>query len=310
VSVWAARGGCERAVTFRKSGDLTTPERVYSADDGTEIASILGLEVTQYERMDVRHASPGPAELFANPFFTTDVATQVMEGEVQGTLWMSGRHGEQFWHLDPRVSWPWYEDPLSMSMAGSSTTDMRLRIGYFNFPVPYTLGVHARALNRIGRSEEMAPWRIGGSYDRPIPRRLLETAGVPRDLFGQVKMGGNGNARGMRTLTPMDETSFRAFYHERVPVRIRARLVADQRGTTPFYAMGKMGGHERWLRTRRCLAAVAPRLLGNRRHHRWGSSYLYAFHWGFETTSERYRVGDRNGEFAAVSLPQTQGAST
>src|SRR5207245_159892 len=33
----------------------------------------------------------------------------------------------------------------------------------------------------------MAPWRIGGDYDRPIPRRLAESAGVPRPWFGLKK---------------------------------------------------------------------------------------------------------------------------
>jgi len=30
---------------------------------------------------------------------------------------------------------------------------------------------------------------LGNSYDRPIPRRIAEEAGVPRDLFGQTKVG-------------------------------------------------------------------------------------------------------------------------
>jgi hypothetical protein len=34
---------------------------------------------------------------------------------------------------------------------------------------------------------EMAPWSIGGEYDRPIPRRIVEEAGVERDSFGQSK---------------------------------------------------------------------------------------------------------------------------
>jgi hypothetical protein len=33
----------------------------------------------------------------------------------------------------------------------------------------------------------MRPWSIGGTYDRPIARRLGEEAGVPRDAFGQTK---------------------------------------------------------------------------------------------------------------------------
>src|SRR5438067_688694 len=33
----------------------------------------------------------------------------------------------------------------------------------------------------------MAPWRLGSDYDRPIPRRILEEAGIPRQLFGTRK---------------------------------------------------------------------------------------------------------------------------
>ena len=33
----------------------------------------------------------------------------------------------------------------------------------------------------------MRPWILGRGYDRPIPRRLVEEAGVARDLFGGSK---------------------------------------------------------------------------------------------------------------------------
>ena len=39
----------------------------------------------------------------------------------------------------------------------------------------------------MAASPEMAPWRLGNGYDRPIPRRILESAGVPRALFGARK---------------------------------------------------------------------------------------------------------------------------
>jgi len=41
---------------------------------------------------------------------------------------------------------------------------------------------------RITESSEMDSWRLGNTYDRPIPRRIAEEAGVPRHLFGQDKM--------------------------------------------------------------------------------------------------------------------------
>jgi hypothetical protein len=293
VSVFAARAGCEQAVTFLRSGDRTGPTTQYMPDDGTELAGHLDLEVTAYERQDVTEIQgPGPAEFFTNPFFSTEVQTPIMSSQLEGKLWMSGRHGEQFWHLDPVASQPWFEDPVSTSMAGANSTEVRLRLGYFHFPVPYTLGVYAPSLNRISRSAEMAAWRIGGSYDRPIPRRLLEEAGVPRALFGQTKMGGSADMPEVVTLSPRWEADFLAFYHERVDPVVRSRLVEEQIGEVPYYVKGNLGKTERWLRTRRALRRIVPRILGHRSHHRWRSRYLYTFHWGLDRLRARYSAGD------------------
>jgi hypothetical protein len=35
----------------------------------------------------------------------------------------------------------------------------------------------------------MEPYRVGGDYDRPIPRRILEELGIPRGSFGGSKKG-------------------------------------------------------------------------------------------------------------------------
>jgi hypothetical protein len=60
-----------------------------------------------------------------------------------------------------------------------------LHIGY----VPPYIGARSRkSLFDLANSEAMRPWSIGGTYDRPIPRRLGEDAGVPRDRFGQRKL--------------------------------------------------------------------------------------------------------------------------
>lgn len=36
----------------------------------------------------------------------------------------------------------------------------------------------------------MKKWRLYNDYDRPIPRRIIESNGVPRQMFGQIKRGG------------------------------------------------------------------------------------------------------------------------
>ena len=279
VSVLAVRAGCSEAVTLLRSGNRSEPVTRYLSDDGTEVGSYLGLNVTGYERLDwLKLPEPGPAERYPNVFFTTPGSTLLMADQVQGRLWMSGRHGEQFWGTDPADCRPWLEDPVSVCMAGVSAAEMRLRIGYMHFPVPYTLGVHAPALNVISRSREMAPWRIGGSYDRPIARRLLEEAGVPRELFGQMKMGGAGDGPEDLTLPSRWENDFLSFYHERVDPRVRSTLVDHQIGSVPYFVKGEMGKAEQWLRRRRALRPIARSVLGDRHHQRWRSRYLYTFH--------------------------------
>jgi hypothetical protein len=41
---------------------------------------------------------------------------------------------------------------------------------------------------------EMEPWTLHNGYDRPIPHRLVEEAGVPGDAFGVIKRGGAGSS--------------------------------------------------------------------------------------------------------------------
>ena len=282
--------GCTDAVTFRFSNQRKAG---YSPDDGLEIARHLGLDVTSYERHDVR-ARPDfdPTEMFVNVFRTTESHNRVMAEQTAGTLWFNGRHGEQFWGMDPVGCHPWLRDPASTSASGRNYSEARLRIGYIAFALPYTLGVYAPALNRISRSRAMAPWSVGGDYDRPIARRILETRGVPRESFGQRKMGGGDRAPEFRELPDRWQKDFLSFYAQRVPARVRARLLDEQRGAVPYYVSSKMGRVERWCRAQPLLGGLTDRVLGDRTHHLWRSRYLYTFHWGLEHLRQRYATRD------------------
>jgi hypothetical protein len=72
-------------------------------------------------------------------------------------------------------------------LSGMSLAEGRLVGGYINLALPFLFGRSRKSLARISASDEMAPWRVGGNYDRPIPRRILEQAGVPRGAFGLRK---------------------------------------------------------------------------------------------------------------------------
>jgi hypothetical protein len=73
-----------------------------------------------------------------------------------------------------------------LSMHG--LTELRLYCSFVQVAIPFIGAIHRRDILQITSSREMDPWRIGTDYDRPIPRRIAEQAGVPREQFGQRKM--------------------------------------------------------------------------------------------------------------------------
>src|SRR5690606_29255269 len=73
--------------------------------------------------------------------------------------------------------------------SGLDLTELRLKSGFFNVAVPFLFAASIESVSRVSQLPELAPWRLGNDYDRPIPRRIVEEAGVPRQLFGFAKSG-------------------------------------------------------------------------------------------------------------------------
>ena len=73
--------------------------------------------------------------------------------------------------------------------SGGSLGEHRLRTDYLHVPLPFF-----GALGHFGSSlfvgqPDMQPYFVGGHYDRPIPRRIAEEAGVRRGTFAIAKQG-------------------------------------------------------------------------------------------------------------------------
>ena len=69
----------------------------------------------------------------------------------------------------------------------SSLAEYRLDVGFIQCAVPYW-GMRARGeVFKITESPEMQPWWVAGNYNKPIARRIVETAGVPRTAFAVTK---------------------------------------------------------------------------------------------------------------------------
>ena len=163
------------------------------SDDGTSICKALGLECTPISRRCAFERDvPNEQYYWAGHDNNQDFNLHEIQRHIAApTLLLTGHLGES-WYT-PKIAGARYSsmnnDALyCWSQAGHGLGEVRLSARFIQVAVPF-IGARNRAdIFRITESDEMAPWRLNTSYDRPIPRRIAEAAGVPRELFGQVKL--------------------------------------------------------------------------------------------------------------------------
>ncbi len=68
---------------------------------------------------------------------------------------------------------------------GGDLTEFSLSAGFVQATVPSWGGLQRTDIGAIGDSSALDPWRIGGRYDRPSCRRIVEEGGVPRGMFAE-----------------------------------------------------------------------------------------------------------------------------
>ncbi len=104
------------------------------------------------------------------------------------SILLTGCLGEMWY--PGRLHRPGYVDSelKRWDLGNHGLSEVRLVSGFIQLPLPYIGARRREDIFRITESLEMNPWRLGTLYDRPIPRRVAEEAGVPREFFGQKKM--------------------------------------------------------------------------------------------------------------------------
>jgi len=184
----AKGAGCGRALTLNAS--------VYGHDDcGTRIGTALGFSVTErthvmgpeIDDLDLDsgdHLLSEAAEFIATFGIGDDVTFLPFENDLPGALLVTGTWGDSIWAREADVS---SGLPVRI-LFGKSLAEYRLRVGFAHFPMPFVGARYAEPARRLSRSGEMRAYCIGGEYDRPIPRRIAEEAGVPRESFGIRKI--------------------------------------------------------------------------------------------------------------------------
>lgn len=288
----ASLAGCREGVTFSRSGRVIAGHPLFGCmetfddDCGAESLRALGMRVTEYERADLVKLPGHPrAEFYISPGSSTDAHTRLMQEALQGSVLVSGRHGERYWGPTSRCARRDMREVDDCQLSGHSLGEFRLNTGFVHFPPAYVGALHGPAIFQITRSTEMRPWTLGvGYYDRPIARRIAEDAGVPRELFGQVKLG----ARFLfSTLGDHSAMDFAEFVKWNVPERIRRRL--DYR---PLAERQRRFRRLKYIRTHYAhwplVSTALDVLRSDREHMLWNSVHLYQFHWGFERIRHRY----------------------
>lgn len=160
-------------------------------DDGTAICRFFGLKCIPIERRALERDSGREYLFYACMQETGDFnLLQIGDHVQQPTVLITGCLGELWYGASYYAEHPDLINPNLMrgDLGNHGLTEVRLQAGYVQLAFPY-IGARSRAdIFKITESEEMEPWRLHTNYDRPIPRRLAELAGLPREQFGQVKM--------------------------------------------------------------------------------------------------------------------------
>lgn len=285
--------GCNRAITVRSG-------RHGIVDTGRPAAEAMGLTCIERERIDpAQQTDRSEIEFLMSGSGGGDYPISAFTDVLENSLCLTGYLGDMVWDL--------HGQPNSTLARGDnigvSLSEFRLRVGYFHLPVPFIAARRHADIQRISRGEEMRPWTIGGDYDRPIARRMIEETGVPRGLFAQSKKGmALIFSWGPMFLSPAVRQGFNDFLRERGSFTgVYARHAAFHLGHVSFRIARKLKDK-----------LGADRLLGGtvKRMHRAFRAYENSpfpnllFIWAMnEVLSGRFKPGStdaaRAGESAA-----------
>lgn len=283
AAVIARDAGCTDALTWREAS-MAEPGTL---DSGEENAARLGLSTAVLTTHAYRTRGDLPElEFIAAGYGGPQVMMAGSEPHLSGRLIVTGFAGDYLWDRDyaPR--------PGPAICGGFSALSFHLRLPALAVAVPMIGAADEPApLGVLSRAAEMAPWTLGGDYDRPIPRRLAEEAGLPRGSFAQRKlMATPGYATLGRGRLPVD-----GFLGEHSATRFRAWLAAhggiERRAAwrnslvAPLARLFWTGGLPRAAKRAGVAWPPAPRALWRLRHAVRDSALM--FQWAMEQQLSR-----------------------
>lgn len=285
VTTLAKQVGCTQALCFDVAGEG-------KEDSGEPLCRALGIKAVVV-RQNAWRSLPMPEVPFvAADSDGGDIFFRSAEAHLHGKVLLTGFHGDKIWAKNTKDLSPYIRrgDP-----SGLSLTEYRLAAGFLHCPVPFWGVRQIREVNAISNAPEMKPWDIPGVYSRPICRRIVEEAGVPRELFGIHKKGLWGiYLKSDQFLTEQSMRDYFAWLGA-------ARAEWLRRGRIPPLRSLKVDGAERYLRYRVMRTALKQRGLRRSALRRSGLLHVanvlgdhptrlrkFVFPWALEHAKEAY----------------------
>ena len=223
----AASAAIAKPLNIRSALTISRVGRLRHDDSGEEIAEKLGIPVqsvierrSAYRDYDLVLAGLGLSDdLNMTQFDYPDDLTLLVVGTAGDFVWQNAIKKEfnDFNHFLDR------HDTTTCQLA-----EWRLRKGVFLGNVPSIGASRIDCLKQISASSTMDPWRIGGGYDRPIPRRILEQRGVRRDKFGIRKMASTSKYQRFHFNNSEQQNDLKEFLKlqgKRMPGQVIGRLI-------------------------------------------------------------------------------------
>ncbi len=175
--------GCDEVLTFNKP-------QYYNNDNGKEIAEKLGYkhiyegDASKYLEND----QLWEAELFSDGDTGSLLVFNSFEELYSNKILFMGIRGDSIWNKNAKEP-NCYFDFGKTKCSTEHNTEHFLRTNTILINIPLMFGYNWPKIKEIANSVEMYDYSIGGNYDRPIPRRIIESNGINRNEFGQHKKG-------------------------------------------------------------------------------------------------------------------------
>lgn len=173
--------GCDEVFTF-----VDNPY-----DDGTEVAKALGYKTIH--RVDSKEYKKNDKYLEAEALASGESGATFIAFEdlFKGKLLIIGSRGDSVYerlHENENNDLDFHAGN-HLSQASLVVNENMLKNNSITISIPLIGGDRWIDLKHISNSSEMTAYSICEHYDRPVARRLLEEAGVEREMFGRRKFG-------------------------------------------------------------------------------------------------------------------------